>query len=105
MAFKYAFNTWCYGSFPVWVPAYPLDEVIRRHGGEALKSRQAYESLSESEREDLLAFLGGLVLYSTETLPTDVDGDGVVSEHFVVAGVEASTRQVSMVGCPCAGGS
>jgi len=30
MPFKYAFNTWCYGSFPVWVPAYPLDEVIRR---------------------------------------------------------------------------
>lgn len=30
MAFKYAFNTWCYGSFPVWVPSYPLDEVIRR---------------------------------------------------------------------------
>lgn len=27
---KYAFNTWCYGSFPVWVPSYPLDEVIRR---------------------------------------------------------------------------
>ena len=30
MAFKYAFNTWVYGSFPVWVPSYPLDEVIRR---------------------------------------------------------------------------
>lgn len=30
MAFKYAFNTWCYGSFPVWVPSYPLDEVIKR---------------------------------------------------------------------------
>ena len=27
---RYAFNTWCYGSFPVWVPSYPLDEVIRR---------------------------------------------------------------------------
>ena len=27
---KYAFNTWCYGSFPVWLPSYPLDEVIRR---------------------------------------------------------------------------
>ncbi len=65
-----------------------LDEVIRRHGGEAAASRAAYEGLSESEREDLLAFLGGLVLYSTETLPTDVDGDGVVSEHFVVAGVD-----------------
>ena len=30
MAFKYAFNTWVYGSFPVWVPAYTLDETIRR---------------------------------------------------------------------------
>lgn len=30
MAFKYAFNTWAYSSFPVWVPSYPLDEAIRR---------------------------------------------------------------------------
>ena len=27
---KYAFNTWAYSSFPVWVPSYPLDETIRR---------------------------------------------------------------------------
>ena len=27
---KYAFNTWVYSSFPVWLPAYPLDEAIRR---------------------------------------------------------------------------
>lgn len=27
---KLAFNTWVYSSFPVWVPAYPLDETIRR---------------------------------------------------------------------------
>lgn len=27
---KYSFNTWCYSSFPVWVPAYPLEEVIKR---------------------------------------------------------------------------
>jgi protein FrlC len=27
---KYAFNTWVYSSFPVWVPSYTLDEVIRR---------------------------------------------------------------------------
>lgn len=27
---KYAFNTWVYGSFPVWVPAYTLDETIKR---------------------------------------------------------------------------
>ncbi|RYC29238.1 sugar phosphate isomerase/epimerase [Lichenibacterium minor] len=28
--FKYAFNTWCYSSFPVWVPSYTLDEAIKR---------------------------------------------------------------------------
>lgn len=27
---KYAFNTWAYGSFPSWLPAYTLDETIRR---------------------------------------------------------------------------
>src|SRR3979490_2531883 len=27
---KLPFNTWVYSSFPVWVPAYPLQEVIRR---------------------------------------------------------------------------
>ncbi|MFN8590634.1 MAG: sugar phosphate isomerase/epimerase family protein [Thermomicrobiales bacterium] len=27
---KLAFNTWAYSSFPVWVPAYPLDETIKR---------------------------------------------------------------------------
>ena len=27
---KYSFNTWVYGSFPVWVPSYPLEEVIKR---------------------------------------------------------------------------
>ncbi len=27
---KYAFNTWAYSSFPCWVPAYPLEETIKR---------------------------------------------------------------------------
>jgi protein FrlC len=27
---KLSFNTWVYSSFPVWLPSYPLDEVIRR---------------------------------------------------------------------------
>ena len=27
---KLAFNSWAYSSFPVWVPAYPLEEVIIR---------------------------------------------------------------------------
>jgi fructoselysine 3-epimerase len=27
---KYAFNTWTYSSYPAFLPAYPLDEAIRR---------------------------------------------------------------------------
>jgi fructoselysine 3-epimerase len=27
---KLSFNTWAYSSFPSWLPAYPLDETIRR---------------------------------------------------------------------------
>ena len=30
---KYAFNTWAYSSFPAWLPAYTLDEAIRRLAG------------------------------------------------------------------------
>jgi hypothetical protein len=63
-----------------------LDDVIRRHGGEGLAACQAYVKLPESEREKLLYFLQGLVLYSTETLPCDINGDGRIDEHFIVAG-------------------
>jgi hypothetical protein len=65
-----------------------LDAVIRRHGGEALATRRAYEALSEEERDAVIDFLSSLVLYSLETLPCDVDGDGRISERFVVAGVD-----------------
>ncbi|NEU33322.1 sugar phosphate isomerase/epimerase, partial [bacterium LRH843] len=27
---KISFNTWVYGSFPSWLPTYPLEEVISR---------------------------------------------------------------------------
>lgn len=29
-AMKLSFNTWAYSCFPVWVPAYPLEETIKR---------------------------------------------------------------------------
>lgn len=65
-----------------------LDEVIRRHGGEALDSRKAYASLSAGDRRSLIEFLESLVLYQTDRLPCDLDGDGKINEHFVVAGVD-----------------
>ncbi|HSC82974.1 MAG TPA: di-heme oxidoredictase family protein, partial [Pseudomonas sp.] len=37
-----------------------LPEAILWHGGEAERSRQAFEALSRSDREALLAFLNSL---------------------------------------------
>ncbi|HEV8379910.1 MAG TPA: di-heme oxidoredictase family protein [Tepidisphaeraceae bacterium] len=64
-----------------------LDDVIRRHRGEAFDSRNAYVSLNSFDRSAILSFLSSLMLYQTDRLPTDIDGDGRISEHFVVAGV------------------
>ncbi|MBV9105891.1 MAG: sugar phosphate isomerase/epimerase [Verrucomicrobia bacterium] len=33
MSMKLSLNTWMYSSFPVWVPAYTLDETIKRIAG------------------------------------------------------------------------
>ena len=70
-----------------------LDHVVRRHGGEAAAAAAAYAALPDADREALLAFLCGLVLYATDTLACDVDGDGVIAEHFVVAGVDTGRER------------
>lgn len=61
-----------------------LDSVIRRHGGEALESRQKYRKLSEKEQKEVICFLESLVLYQTDQLPCDMDGDGKISKNFMV---------------------
>jgi hypothetical protein len=65
-----------------------LDAVIRRHGGEALKSRKAYAALTRADQRKVLDFLESLVLYQTERIPCDIDGDGKISEHFMVGGMD-----------------
>jgi hypothetical protein len=70
-----------------------LDEVIRRHGGEALRSRQAYTALHRQDRRTIIAFLESLVLYSTEQIPCDIDGDGRISDHFLVAGMDTGVER------------
>jgi hypothetical protein len=70
-----------------------LHDVIRRHGGEALKSRRAYTDLSAGDRRAVIAFLESLVLYQTDRLPCDLDGDGKISEHFMVAGMDTGTER------------
>jgi Di-haem oxidoreductase, putative peroxidase len=70
-----------------------LDSVIRRHGGDAIVSRGRYTALGEEDRRQLVAFLQSLVLYQTDQLPCDVDGDGKIAEHFVVHGMDTGVER------------
>ncbi len=70
-----------------------LDAVIRRHGGEAQSSRQAYGSLTEDERRQVVCFLQSLVLYQTDQLPCDLNNDGKISEHFIVQGMDTGVER------------
>jgi hypothetical protein len=63
-----------------------LRDVILRHGGEALESRREFASASPAKQQRLIAFLERLQLYDIETLPADIDGNGVIERDFVVAG-------------------
>lgn len=63
-----------------------LDDVIRRHGGDAQASTKAYRSASAVDRAALIAFLKSLVLYQPDEIPADIDGDGLIEESFAVQG-------------------
>ncbi len=70
-----------------------LDAVIRRHGGEALASREAYAKLSSFDRFQVVAFLNSLVLFQTDRLPCDVNGDGRIDDHFKVQGMDTGIER------------
>jgi hypothetical protein len=70
-----------------------LDEVIRRHGGEAAGVRNTYVSLSERRREMIVDFLESLILYQTDRLLGDLDGDGKISKQFMVAGMNTGQER------------
>ena len=70
-----------------------LDSVIRRHGGEALSTRDSYVNLSELERKQIVCFLQTLVLYQTDQLPCDMNGDGKIDEHFTVQGMDTGLER------------
>ncbi|HEY2290254.1 MAG TPA: di-heme oxidoredictase family protein [Thermoanaerobaculia bacterium] len=69
-----------------------LDDVIRRHGGEAAEVTERYVKASPADRKALLAFLESLVLYQPETLPTDLNGDGKIEASYKVNGVEVGAE-------------
>jgi hypothetical protein len=63
-----------------------LDDVIRRHGGEAEASARAYAGAPPEDRRALIAFLRTLVLYQPDLLPADLDGDGRILADYRVDG-------------------
>jgi Di-haem oxidoreductase, putative peroxidase len=63
-----------------------LDEVIRRHGGEADAAARAWSAATPADRANVIVFLQSLVLYVPELLPADLDGDGMSGAVFRVAG-------------------
>ena len=63
-----------------------MEDAILAHGGEAGWEARAFRALAPTKRRLLLAFLRALVLYPTEEIPADIDGDGVIADYFRVAG-------------------
>lgn len=50
-----------------------LDQVIRRHGGEALQSRQSYEALTADSRRMIQEFLQTLVLFPPDDTASNLN--------------------------------
>ena len=70
-----------------------LEDAILRHGGEGAASRAAYLAAPRPWRDALINMLEKMVLYDVESLPADINGDGVISPNFVVAGVDTGVER------------
>lgn len=79
-----SFNTWVYSSFPVWVPSYPLEEVIHRlasFGYDGIEigcaSPHAWpDHVSVQRRKDILQLLKKEKLSVSSLLPAPGGGPG-----------------------------
>jgi len=59
-----------------------LNDVILRHGGEALQSRKAYAALSPGAEESLDAFLNSLVLFPPDDTASTLDPANRAKPYF-----------------------
>jgi hypothetical protein len=65
-----------------------LDDVVRRHGGEAAASADAYRYAAPSDRRALLSFLASLVLYQPDLLPAELDGNRRIDAAYRREGID-----------------
>src|SRR3712207_1273107 len=96
---KLAFNTWVYSSFPIWVPAYPLEETIKRLarigydgieiGAAAPHAYPAY--LSKERRREIKGVLDDNGIAVSAMLPAPGGGPG-----FNVASPLPEERQAAI---------
>lgn len=63
-----------------------LHSVIAAHGGAAQAVRDSYMALSGADRDAVLDYLRSLVLYVSDELPTDLNGDGIFAKDFQIGG-------------------
>ncbi len=70
-----------------------ITDAILRHDGEGAASKAAWNSASAADREAVLNLLGKLQLYDIETVAADIDGDGMVADHFFVAGMDTGRER------------
>jgi cytochrome c553 len=63
-----------------------LEEVILRHGGEALNARTAFAALSRANKNQLLAFLSSLVLFSPDDMSSNLAPANPATANFPQSG-------------------
>lgn len=59
-----------------------LNDVILRHGGEALAARNMYAALSSSNQDSLIAFLNSLVLFPPDDTASNLDPKNPAKPNF-----------------------
>jgi protein FrlC len=82
---KYAFNIWPYTSFPVWTPAYPMEETIKRLSGIGYDGMEIGCAaphawpyyLDERRRKEIKELLDRHKIKASSMLPAPGGGPGV----------------------------